>query len=104
MVAVYWNVEEDFFFKGSLCMFEVDATPVFMALFFPRVSGRKRFLSQWLCCSLPVCFQNKQGETVQLRPGIREMERPILHIFSFVEYFLPLPTFNISVSSYDSGE
>lgn len=29
-------------------------------------------LCQWPCCSVPVCFQNKQGEAVQLEPGMRE--------------------------------
>ena len=60
-------------------MFEVDATPVSVALFFPRVSGRKGFLSLNGCAVLAL-FALKTGK---VRPGIREKQRPIHPVFSF---------------------
>ncbi len=63
-------------------------------LVFPLGFWQKRVpRSQWQRCSRPVCFQNRQGEAVQLGPGTRVKQRPVRPIFLFNKYFLPLLTF-----------
>lgn len=88
----YWVQESASSFEGSVCMFEVIATPVSrVCVVIFLLSGQNWvLLCEWQSCSSSVCFQNRQGESVQLKPGIL----PHPSCFSLTKYFLLLPHFS----------